>query len=707
MSEASSLAKRLGRPSLWVALCSAVAVMAMAVVDTGRSSPGPLASVHSRVPELAGANDCSACHGGWFQDMAAACLDCHTPIEKQLDSGQGLHGQLPEEQRRCASCHSDHHGAGFAMVNELSFAKAGVDDIQAFDHASIGFRMEGAHLELDCTECHAHAQDEVLPEGATRFIGLSQRCVSCHEDEHDGALGRTCNDCHVQASFEQHWSRGHDEHLKLVGGHGGLSCRDCHGEGDDHALEVVAGGGSLPDARACTDCHDSPHGAGFAVGNARLAGLGLARSCDTCHASEHRSFRDEGLELSDAQHGLSGFPLEAPHADVTCAQCHEPHLDGFAQRYPGRERDACAACHADPHGGQFESGPFAAEGCVACHGRERFEPHGFDTALHARTSLPLEGSHLATDCEQCHVAAEPDLPRLFRGTDNDCDACHGDAHSGFFDLRTAALAPLEHGDCARCHRATEFSDLDRDGFEHGRWTGFPVAGAHAAEGCDSCHRPSSQADELGRHFGRVEPAHGELPTLHGGAEVGQSCAACHADPHEGRFDQAGLPALFDERQGCARCHVDSSFRDLAHGFDHGLWTGFKLDGAHGQASCTQCHAPLRPPTESGRTWRPAAGKACADCHDDPHAAQFEQAGSIDCARCHGSTKSFAALRFNHDWDSSFKLDETHEALDCAQCHRTEQIRGTTAIRYKPLGTACTDCHGVRATSLRRGASEDR
>ena len=168
MSDDAGRLARLARPGVWVALCSAVAVMAMAVVDTGRTSPGPLATVHSRVDELAGANDCSACHGGFFQDMSAACLDCHGAVAEHLETGRGLHGRLPEGQRRCASCHSDHHGSSFAMINDLSFAKAGVPVVSEFDHQSVGFMMLGAHLELDCTECHAYAEDEVLPEGAIR-----------------------------------------------------------------------------------------------------------------------------------------------------------------------------------------------------------------------------------------------------------------------------------------------------------------------------------------------------------------------------------------------------------------------------------------------------------------------------------------------------------------------------------------------------------
>jgi hypothetical protein len=720
------LAGHLGRPHLWIALCSMALVLSIGVVNSGRTSPGPLASPHARVSDLAGPNDCASCHGGLFQDMSGACLDCHDAIAEHYETGRGLHGRLASDQRTCASCHSDHHGESFAMVNATSFRKAGVPDVQAFDHASIGFEMRGAHLELDCTECHAHAFDDEIEEGLTRFIGLSQRCSSCHEDAHEPSLGTTCNSCHVQDSFDAFWARGHDEHLPLVGGHAGIGCRECHDAEGSHALEVLARGFEQPDARACLDCHDSPHGDAFAVGTARLASTSLEASCVVCHEAEHTSFRDEGLELSAAQHAKSGFPIDAPHDGSTCAECHDPGLLTFEARYPGRDRDSCAACHEDPHGGQFDTGPFAAEGCVACHGRERFEPHRFDVDLHARTALPLEGSHLEADCEACHEVAHAGEPRLFRGTSDQCASCHGDAHTGFFDSRTAEMEAVQHGDCARCHDATSFDAVDRDGFDHGRWTGFPLGGSHLVEGCESCHVPGALGDgpdafgaeplnEPPRRFGRVDPQFGDLHALHGGSAnggsgVGLACAACHADPHEGRFDGPGLPALFAEREGCARCHTDTSFRDLSLGFDHGLWTGFPLDGAHGAANCSDCHAPLRPATEAGRTWAPAAGPNCADCHQDPHGGQFDVPSAVagapaqaDCAKCHGDTSSFAKLRFRHNWDSRFKLDETHAALDCAQCHSVEPIGGVPMVRYAPLGTECTDCHGVRAGSLRKGA----
>jgi len=55
------------------------------------------------------------------------------------------------------------------------------------------------------------------------------------------------------------------------------------------------------------------------------------------------------------------------------------------------------------------------------------------------------------------------------------------------------------------------------------------------------------------------------------------------------------------------------------------------------------------------------------------------------------------MRFDHG-DSRFPLDDRHAALDCAACHKPwplpDSLGGGTAVRYRPLGLTCKDCHGT-------------
>ena len=135
-------------PRIWIAVLTALAVLAMAVADLGRSAPGPVATVHAQLAEIDGGQSCRQCHGGLLSSMTTACLDCHAPIKAQLAAGNGVHGRLGQTRAsQCALCHTEHHGADFALVNAMSFAQAGAGDPDHFDHGLIGFAMRDRHLE--------------------------------------------------------------------------------------------------------------------------------------------------------------------------------------------------------------------------------------------------------------------------------------------------------------------------------------------------------------------------------------------------------------------------------------------------------------------------------------------------------------------------------------------------------------------------------
>ncbi len=681
-------------PKLWIGLFSAAAVLWIVADDMGRTSPGPVSTVHGRIAEIDGGASCAQCHGGWFSDMTTSCLACHEPIASQIESGDGLHGRLGEERaRRCAECHSEHHGGEFQLVNRRSFAVAGLQGPEGFDHAFVGFEMAGKHLELDCTKCHEHADAVVLPEGAHRYIGLEQSCASCHDDPHEGRMQIGCAKCHSQESWDQLGSLGHEEFLPLIGGHAEVGCRKCHEKDSAQSLESF-GAGRRGAERACATCHDSPHAESFIASIARLEGTSDAASCVQCHEHEHLTFHDE-VEMTPERHACSGFELVAPHDAAACADCHAEDAATFALRYPARGPNDCAKCHEDPHGGQFESGPFAAS-CVECHERTQFEPHAFSVEHHARSNFELTGRHLSLECEECHKDPAEGEPRQFHDIAQTCDDCHRDAHAGFFDrharaVHAAPLAELMPDSCAGCHTTETFARADDHSFDHERWTGFALHGAHAESNCEACHHPRDEADVTGRMFGRVADHYGEFT----------GCKTCHNDPHRGLFDKKDMPKQIDGRADCARCHVPSSFRAFPNGFEHGRWTGFELRGAHRSASCSACHEPLMEADSSGRTWGAARGTRCADCHTDPHAGQFRKNGTTDCRRCHDVGETFRADRFDHDRHSRFPLGDAHKNVACAKCHKARKVGDESIVRYRPLRHQCVDCHGSTEDPLRR------
>lgn len=694
-------------PRVWVVFFSISGVLYLGLSQAGNNSPGDLAAVHDRDSELSSRQGCVICHGSGEVSLAFACLECHEVIQEHVDGEIGLHGGLGEDAAmKCATCHSDHHGTRFQLINQRSFALAGVLDAAAFPHDLVGWDMHGKHLELDCTECHEHADVEVLPEGELRYLGLTKDCTSCHEDPHEGTMDRACADCHGQNTFEDFAPFEHDAVFPLVGSHARATCVDCHSVEDvRHSVGALDSGTSRPPVRECIDCHESPHANPFLRNVARTIEMTEGQSCETCHVVEHEAFRDVGLEISDELHACSGFPLTSPHEDVSCADCHglpegvavSPEVD-FVARYPGRRPEQCGACHEDPHDGQFVEGQFSL-GCIACHDSEAFEPHGFTLAKHARTGLALDGAHAELECSACHADPEPGHARLFQGTPENCDECHEDAHRGYFEVHTAGLPEHANGDCARCHRAGSFSHVEDRDFDHGFWTGFPIRGAHAQEACESCHPRTVSPDANGRTFGRASEHFGRI----------EGCESCHVDPHEGQFEGARYPTEVNGEQGCARCHVETSFRTFPDGFDHGRWTGFVLDGAHGRVACSECHPPVLGAAQGERTFERAAGQHCADCHGYPHAGQFMVDGKTDCVRCHSaSALAFGDLLFDHDRDSRFPLDEGHAALACAECHRPWTLANQgEVVRYRPLGMECVDCHGRTEGERKKKAKAER
>jgi len=746
----------LRNPRFWLPTLSLGAVLWLLYLDLDSTSPGPITLTHAQVPELLESTSCKLCHGDSEETLAEACSACHTAIGEDLETATGFHGTLATaDPQDCGHCHAEHHGEEFRLVTEKSFALAGLESRAAFDHAAIDFTIEGSHAELGCVECHQNANLLMIPQGEHRFIGLDRACVACHDDVHEGKIVRDCASCHGQAHPFAEVAVFEHERFIAEGAHVGPGCMECHVPDSERSVEVVAGPDPPRSERVCADCHDSPHSQAFLVGVGELENTRPRKSCRLCHAAAHEDFAGLGDAMPAELHAAAGFSLELPHDDVGCDECHARTDDvaDFAALFPGRKADDCATCHEDVHAGQFAGGPFGA--CLDCHDRHAFTPPAFDLAQHARTSFELVGSHESVACAACHLQPNPDEPRVFAEAPSSCASCHEDPHRGAFAES-----------CDHCHEVSRFAEFQEDIFDHERFTAFALDGAHARAECATCHIPAATPDSSGRSFGFVSDVFGQ-PV--------DACSTCHADPHEDTFEREGVAARIDGHEGCARCHVTESFHKPAlESFDHELWTGYRLDGAHERARCTTCHQRSEQPDENGRTfgridavfgqpvddcrtchtdphrgafdgtscsqchttetfgelatgpfdhaqWAdypladfhavldctechvptgaesgyralgPAAGTACSDCHADPHVGQFADNRRTDCARCHLDA---GGLSFDHQRDSRYALDETHAELDCSACHMPWPIPGgLEAIRYKPLGIECADCHG--------------
>ncbi len=211
-------------------------------------------------------------------------------------------------------------------------------------------------------------------------------------------------------------------------------------------------------------------------------------------------------------------------------------------------------------------------------------------------------------------------------------------------------------DCHSDHRGDAFETPLPAGFRHDQ-TEYPLIGAHRGLKCEQCHV---------RRGGPTGPRFIGTPNA--------TCDACHADPHRAQFDPP-----------CTRCHTTRGWKGRELRFDHGRDSAFRLEGAHAGIECSKCHAGERLASAQFH-WQKLG---CPTCHSDPHQGQL----GTQCSRCHTQSQwQSARLLFAHDRDSRFPLTGRHRTTPCAKCHRHEANQPLAAARFKPLPTACADCH---------------
>lgn len=642
-------------------------------------SPGPLATAHA---SLDGATTCTRCHGTRRGDLPAQCLTCHRDIGWLAERQRGLHGRSPARGASCASCHPDHAGRDFALVAWGQGGKA------RFDHDRAGWPLAARHAEARCEACHTPAFQTAptarlsARRGGGRYTGLDPSCTTCHDDIHRGALGATCTTCHDAAGWTRTPGFSHDTTAyRLTGEHARVACDRCH-LAPRLATARDRAGHRIPVYRpvpfgACTDCHTDPHRGG------------LGTECTSCHSTQ-------GFSVFDAarfDHDRTRYPLEGRHAAVTCAKCHRT-FSTAAERTPSFAR--CSSCHEDAHAGTATIEGRSAD-CGACHTVTGFSRATYSVERHARSRYPLAGRHTTVACRACHTrtgrgTGQGSAGVVMRPAAERCDLCHGDAH-GTQRRATDTLDSSQPRSCEPCHRVTGWAPSTFDSAAHAR-TGFALTGRHAGAACTVCHAltrsglPSLPGTDAGtaRFLFRVPET---------------SCAACHVDPHLGRFAPGGARAADG---GCAACHDTHVFRPSRVDVSVHATFAFTLAGAHRAIPCSACHRQLTTGTTTDHrstlirggsrfdSLTFATSRTCADCHRTPHGAQFATGKTAGrCDACHTEEAFAPAARFDHDRDAAFRLTGGHAGVPCLRCHHPARDNPQQVI-YRPLATRCEACH---------------
>lgn len=188
-----------------------------------------------------GTIECSACHGASRKGLPPL----RAPAERRA------HFAFAIPERNCADCHIDVHNARFskeptrASCNTChSIQSWRPSTVSASNHGMLGFKLEGAHRAVECTQCHSEigvlkpiSTLRLAPKGLSTlaFAPRTTTCASCHETPHGRQFegrpgGASCDRCHSAETFSGTPAFDHNRSasFSLAGAHATVPCAQCH-----------------------------------------------------------------------------------------------------------------------------------------------------------------------------------------------------------------------------------------------------------------------------------------------------------------------------------------------------------------------------------------------------------------------------------------------------------------------------------------------
>jgi hypothetical protein len=424
--------------------------------------------------------------------------------------------------------------------------------------------------------------------------------------------------------------------------------------------------------------------------------------CQECHTyTSWKPIRSN----PEFNHDQTGYPLRGMHEKVACTKCHVSlTFNNVSTR--------CADCHADIHRRQFGAN------CESCHTVKGWQVSMKEIRDH-QNRFPLVGAHALLQCDDCHKNA---AAGQFTGLSTACYSCHQS------DFKTPVLNHAAAGfptTCESCHTMDSWFNAK---FDHLKYTGYALTGAHATLLCTACHANNVFAGTPATCYGCHQADFtGATNPNHIAAGFPTDCSLCHTTSawspstfnHTSVFPLTGAHASL----ACAQCHTNNNYSTLpttcfgchqadwngttnpAHtaagfpttcdtchtttdwttvNFNHALYANYPLTGVHATLTCTQCH------TNNSYTNTPTACYSChqADFNGTTNPNHVASGFPTDCSICH-TTSGWSPSSFNHN-NTAFPLTGAHTTLQCTQCH--------TNNNYTTLPTTCYGCHQADWTS---------
>jgi hypothetical protein len=379
------------------------------------------------------------------------CKECHksefisdSKLKKRKNTYLGL-------SSNCTPCHEDSHQKTLGDNCNNCHTNDAFKPAAKFEHSTAAFKLNGAHLKVECISCHKIEDKNGKKYQAFKNIPF-QNCSSCHKDVHQGNFGQNCSSCHVTASFKQINNAMFDHSrtkFPLIGKHKFVGCNNCHKNPSGYKMKFAL----------CTDCHTDFHKSQFVVNN-------LTQNCSDCHSEN--GFRPSSFTVE--MHNKAKFQITEAHLATPCESCHYQQKNWI---FKGTQI-ACISCHENIHKNELKAEFLPENNCTACHQTENWNTINFD---HSKTSFSLLGKHSSVSCGSCHRKTENESSTIiFSSLKKECESCHKDVHFGQFKVEGIS-------DCSRCHA---FENWKPENFDHNK-TEFSLEGAHQKVECARCH----------------------------------------------------------------------------------------------------------------------------------------------------------------------------------------------------------------------------
>lgn len=357
---------------------------------------------------------------------APAQLPAETPAAQPPHSAQvapvPLKGsQIPLEENRCATCHTEP-----ALWDETKQRLlVSMEDLQQDVHFQKG---------VNCTDCHLG--DHTKTNFAEAHIGLvpvkemQGRCGVCHsgqkldiikgvhakvgdKDEQGRGTPLGCNRCHGMKPH--HLLPVKNQNSPVFLNNQVQTCGACHQE-DQKTFGLTVHGTALNESgllvtAVCADCHGA-HGIYYAADRrSTLNPANVATTCEKCHKligdKLAGSVHGQGVGLGAATQ--SAAPGGKVKRHPTCTDCHVGHHISHTSEAEFRLHIAnnCGNCHAamsshyalSMHGELTQKGYASAAECADCHGSHNILP------VRDPKSQVAAGENRLQTCRKCHTYA--------------------------------------------------------------------------------------------------------------------------------------------------------------------------------------------------------------------------------------------------------------------------------------------------------------